>query len=171
MVESVLLMKKKIILDMIMLVLFIVMNGYHLVSDNVHEYLGMVLLVLFIIHQWLNMEWYKKLLKGRLTYIKGLFIVINALLMFAFLLSMISGLSISEYLFVSLPMSLSSFMRKVHLVATAWTYILIALHTGLHLQMFKNIIAKKVKKKNIFYVNICYTYWVFLVYMPLFKEI
>ena len=46
--------KNKIILDIIMTILLIVVMGYHLWSNYVHEWLGVILCLLFIWHHIWN---------------------------------------------------------------------------------------------------------------------
>ena len=57
-------MKKfRIILDIIMTVLYIILMGYCITGNAVHEILGTITFVLFIIHNILNIKWYKSIFK------------------------------------------------------------------------------------------------------------
>ena len=38
---------------------FIILMGYHITGNKIHEYLGVITLLLMIIHNILNIKWYK----------------------------------------------------------------------------------------------------------------
>ena len=54
-------MKKilRIVIDCLMLVLYVIEMGEKYVGNTVHEWLGVVLVIVFIIHNILNRKWYK----------------------------------------------------------------------------------------------------------------
>lgn len=58
-------MKKtfKIVIDILMMLLFVFMMGYHLFGETTHEWMSVVLFGLFFIHQLLNIKWYKGIKK------------------------------------------------------------------------------------------------------------
>lgn len=62
-------MKKKLqmIIDIIMFILFLILTGYHITGNIVHEILGVITFVLFIVHHIINIKWYKALPKGKYT--------------------------------------------------------------------------------------------------------
>ena len=93
-------MKKfRIILDIIMTVLYIILMGYYITGNAVHEILGTITFVLFIIHNILNIKWYKSIFKGKHSFQRTFHIVINLLLFIAMLGMMISGIMISSDVF------------------------------------------------------------------------
>lgn len=57
-------MKKRFILDMTMLFVFLIVVGYKPLGNYWHETLGMVLFVLVFLHNYWNRQWYKSLKKG-----------------------------------------------------------------------------------------------------------
>lgn len=74
-------MKKfKIILDITMTIMFIILMGYYITGNTVHEILGTITFVLFIIHNILNIKWYKSIFKGKHGFQRTFHIIINLLL-------------------------------------------------------------------------------------------
>lgn len=57
--------KIRIILDIVMTCFFIVLMGYYATDNAVHEILGVITFVLFIIHNIINIKWYKSIFKGK----------------------------------------------------------------------------------------------------------
>ena len=57
-------MKKRFILDMTMLFVFLIVVGYKPLGNYWHETLGIVLFVLVFLHNYWNRQWYKSLSKG-----------------------------------------------------------------------------------------------------------
>ncbi len=61
-------MKKfRIFIDVLMYIVFIVLMGHHITDNLIHEILGTILFVLFIIHHILNYKYYKTIFKGKYT--------------------------------------------------------------------------------------------------------
>ena len=57
--------KVKIIVDILMTALLMLVMGYQFWGDKAHEYLGVAMFVLFVLHHILNSSWHKNLFKGR----------------------------------------------------------------------------------------------------------
>ena len=55
----------KIVVDIIMTILFFVLMAYRLTGRTMHEYLGYLIFIFFILHHILNFNWYKNLPKGK----------------------------------------------------------------------------------------------------------
>lgn len=144
--------KVKIIVDVAMFVLFVLLMGYHIISNQYHEILGVVLFIFFIIHHVLNYKWYKTLLKGKYTFTRVLFIVVNFMLLLAILGIFISGILISAHVFHFLNIPTTNFARQLHLFSTVWGFVLMGIHLGLHLQMILAKYAKKLKNSMFEYL-------------------
>ena len=132
----------KIVVDVAMIALFLLLMGYHLFENVSHEWLGVSVFILFLLHNALNYRWYKNLLKGKYTAIRILQTVINFLLWVAMLLNIASAVMLSRDVFRFLGLSNGSVGRKMHLAATIWSFLLISIHFGMHFQMFIGM-AKK----------------------------
>lgn len=122
----------KIAVDLSMFILLTLLMGEHLISEAVHEWIGVAVFVLFIVHIVLNYRWYATLFKGRYTAKRIVQTVINFLLLMAILLCIISSLFVSGNVFAFLNLNNGHLGRILHLIITAWVYILCALHLGFH---------------------------------------
>ena len=132
-------MNKKIILrralDLAMTILSVLLMGGLLVfpSDAVHEILGTVLIFLWAVHNVLNRSFYKSLFNGKYSPFRIAMTIINSALVVCCILLAVSGVMLSNHLFVFLQIeSGMGFARPVHLAASHWYYILISLHFSLH---------------------------------------
>lgn len=137
----------KIAVDLCMTALFLLLMSYHLLPDAAHEWIGAAVFTLFLLHNGLNLRWYRNLFKGKYTPARILQTAINFLLFVAMIGCIVSALIISGYVFAFLNISAARFGRALHLSATVWAFILTAFHLGLHWQMFIGM-AKKIAKPS-----------------------
>lgn len=126
----------KIAVDVAMFVLFLLLMEYHLLPDVTHEWLGISVFVLFVVHNALNYKWYAVMFKGKHSVMRIIQTVLNFLLVITMLLCMISALFVSRELFAGLNLQAGMFGRTLHMKASAWTFILMSVHLGLHFGMF-----------------------------------
>lgn len=133
----------KITIDIAMTVLFLVLMAYHITGNSLHEWLGIVLCLLFIIHHFLNRKWYRGLFRGKYTASRVFMVTINFLLFVAMVSMMVSGILLSCEVFGFLNLRAGMFGRRLHMVSTAWGFCLMAAHVGLHLGMVVGM-AKKI---------------------------
>lgn len=147
-------MKNKIkkIIDIIMTFLFIILMGYYVTDNDVHEILGTITFILFIIHHILNIKWYKGIFKGKHSFQRTFHIILNLLLFVAMLGMMISGIMISANVFAFLDIPTTMFGRRLHMLSTSWGFVLMAIHVGLHITSFMNKLNKKMKNSTFEYV-------------------
>ncbi|MGN0819697.1 MAG: DUF4405 domain-containing protein [Christensenellaceae bacterium] len=143
----------KITVDAAMIALFLLLMGYHLFENFQHEWFGASLFVLFIIHNVLNLKWYKNLFNGRYSAVRILTIIVNCLLLCSMLANIVSAFMLSRNVFRFLGLTSGSIGRKIHLVATVWSFLLMSVHFGLHQQMFIGI-AKKICQPNTIVKNV-----------------
>lgn len=140
-------LKNKLLLDVVMLILLLFLMAYPVTNPLIHEILGIVTLICFVIHHLLNRKWYQTLMKGKLSLIKKVYIFINFILLIDILVIFLSGLTMSKLLpflnFMSIGMA-----RKAHMMATYWGFILMAIHLGLHLQIMLVKIKKYISKQS-----------------------
>ena len=80
----------KLIIDIAMYLIFVALMQEHL-WDGLHEWLGIVLFTLFIVHTILNFRWYQSLFKGKYTPTRTILAVINIALFAAMLCCMVSS--------------------------------------------------------------------------------
>ena len=141
------LLSVKIAVDVAMAVLFLLLMGYHLFENFQHEWIGASVFVLFIAHNVLNWRWYKNLFKGRYNTARILQTTVNFQLWVVMLCNIASAFMLSRDVFHFLGLMNGSVGRRLHMVSTVWTFLLLSVHLGLHWQMFIGI-AKKIVKPN-----------------------
>jgi hypothetical protein len=120
-------------IDGAMLVLMPLLTAYSLVGEGTHEWMGIALAILFMVHQILNIGWWKNLFRGKINRVRILMSVVNVLLLADMLLLVYSGIDLSEHIFPALPeLGSSSISRVLHLVCAHWGIVLTSLHLGFH---------------------------------------
>lgn len=130
-------MKPKMILkltvDMAMTVVLFLLMAYELIGQAVHEWIGIGMFILFIIHHILNSGWSRNLLKGRYKPARTVQTIIVFLVLCTMIGSMISGVILSRHALSFLPIKGGrAFARSLHLVSAYWGFVLMSLHLGLH---------------------------------------
>lgn len=131
--------KIRIFVDIAMPILLITIMGYQLIGRAYHEYAGIAMFILFIIHNYLNIKWYKVLFKGKYTPYRILSTFINISILIIMILLMVSGIIMSEYAFKFLNLNFgNSISRLIHLSLSYWEYILMSFHLGMHLGQIIN---------------------------------
>ena len=120
-------------IDVCMTILLLCLMAYQVTGEQAHEWIGMGMTLLVIIHQILNRRWYAAISKGKYNAYRILTTVINVLLLISFALTAFCGMSMSGYAVPFLyGMAKVSFARRMHLSMSHWTFVLIGLHLGLH---------------------------------------
>lgn len=138
----------KILVDIVMTVLFLALMAYHITGNSLHEWLGVTLFLLFILHHVLNLKWYKGLFKGKYTAPRVLIATVNFLLFAAMVGMMVSGIMLSRDVFGFLNLRAGMFGRRLHMVSTAWGFCLMAAHVGLHWGMVIGMAKKLPLRKK-----------------------
>ena len=122
------------IVDVCMTVLLLFLMAYQVTGEALHEWIGMGMTLIVIIHQILNRRWYAAIFKGRYNPYRILTTAVNVLLVISFLLTAICGMSMSGHAVPFLYGILKvSFSRKMHLSMSHWSFVLMGLHLGLHI--------------------------------------
>ena len=140
--------KKRRVLDILMTALFILQMAYHIEGNAVHEKAGILLFALFLYHNLLNRKWYAALLKGKYSFPRIFMTLINVSFLIVMLGVGISGVMISREVFPFIDLGFSFGWRKLHIGATAWGYVLMAMHLGLHWGMIMRCVEKKIPKSR-----------------------
>jgi hypothetical protein len=136
-------LKFKIAIDILMTVLLPVLMAYMLTGQKVHEWVGALMFLMFIIHNVLNANWYLNVLRGKYTPQRMLQTVTNLMVFASMLGLMISGIMMSRYVFSFLSInSEMAFARKLHMMSAYWGFVLMSLHLGMHGNMIKGIANK-----------------------------
>lgn len=141
----------RIFLDAVMYLLFVLLMGQHLTETAIHEWLGVGLLLCFIFHNIMNYKWYRTLLKGKSTASRTVQTIVNFLLLISFLGCMSSALMISCEVFTKIRLPGIVFGRKLHMFSTAWCFVFMSIHLGLHIKIPK----KTIQRVCIYIVLLC----------------
>ena len=132
----------KRIVDVCMIVILLCLMAYQVTGEFLHEWIGMGMTLTVIIHQILNRKWYAAFFKGKYQPVRILMTTVNVILIASFLITAFCGMSMSAYAVPFLyGMAPVSFVRRMHLSMSYWSFVLMGLHLGLHI----NTIFSKVK--------------------------
>jgi hypothetical protein len=132
----------RLALDLAMALLFVASLGFRTTGAKVHEWLGVVLCSLFVVHMRINWRWYRNILKGGNTFRRYVNVVLNLLLPVTMLVLFVSGVMNSRHVFGFLEPSGGMAIRQVHSFAAYWGIVLIGVHTGMHWTMVIGTVKK-----------------------------
>ena len=125
---------KRRILDAAMVLLLPLLMAYSLIGEAFHEVAGTLMLVLFILHHWLNRKWWKSLFRGKYSPQRVFQTALNLLLLLFMICQPLCGILMSKHLYTFLPTDgVSSVVRAIHLPLANWGFVLMSLHAGTHL--------------------------------------
>ena len=137
--------------DTAMTVLLLLLMAYQVTGEMAHEWIGMGMTVLVIIHQILNRKWYGAFLKGKYNSYRTVTTALDILLLLSFALTAFCGMSMSSYAVPSLyGMAPVSFVRRMHLSMSHWAFVLMGLHLGMHIPAMTSGLKLKDKTKAVF---------------------
>ena len=126
----------KRIVDVCMTVLLLCLMAYQVTGEALHEWIGIGMIVLVIVHQILNRKWYGSLFKGKYNPYRIATTVVNIALLLSFVLTAFCGMSMSGHAVPFLyGMTNVSFARRMHLSMSHWAFVLMGLHLGMHIPL------------------------------------
>lgn len=146
----------RMLTDIGMTVVLLFLMAYALVGEAAHEWLGVAMFVLLVIHHVLNINWIKSIGKGKYTAFRMVQTVLVALVLLTMLGSMISGIILSKYVFDFLSINTSqAIARTVHMLCGYWGFVLMSLHLGLHWNMIVAMAGKIsiFQKKTVIWIS------------------
>ena len=124
----------KHIVDVLLTLILLCLMAYQVTGEALHEWFGVAMMALLILHHILNRRWYKTLFKGKYNAYRVVTVIVNTLLLATIALTAVCGMSMSghavPFLYGMLPIS---FVRRFHLAMSFWSFILMGLHLGLHI--------------------------------------
>ena len=122
------------IVDIGMTVLLLCLMAYQVTGEMLHEWIGIAMTALVIVHQILNRKWYSAVFKGKNNPYRTISTAVNILLLLSFVITAFSGMSMSAHAVPFLyGISPVSFARRMHLAMSHWSFVLMGLHLGLHI--------------------------------------
>lgn len=90
-------------IDFLMTVLLLLLMSYQITGQELHEWFGAGMLVLFLLHNILNVRWYGSLFKGKYTLLWAMQTLINISVLIDMLCLGFSGVVMSRHVFAGLP--------------------------------------------------------------------
>lgn len=134
--------KLKPAIDTLLTIALLLLMSYELLGSTAHEFVGIVMFVLFVIHHILNINWVKHLTKGKKTPIRIYQNLIVLLVLISFIGSIGSGIIISRHVFTFLNINSSWTANRIHMLSVYWGFVLMSLHLGLHFNLIMSAIKK-----------------------------
>jgi len=139
----------KIVVDILMVVTLLLLMAYQLIGEAAHEWIGVAMFVLFILHHILNSHWHRNLFKGKCTAIHILQTILVILVLLSMLSSMFSGIILSRHVFQSITIrGWRSFAHNLHMISAYWGLVLMSLHLGMHWNMMMGMARRLVNRKS-----------------------
>lgn len=136
-------MKIKMGIDFLMTGMLLLLMAYQITGQELHEWLGVGMLVLFLLHNILNIRWYGNLFKGKYTLLRVLQVIINISVLASMLCLGFSGIVMSRHVFAEFsihgPMATA---RTMHLAASYWGFVLMSIHLGFHWSMLLGMFGR-----------------------------
>lgn len=132
-----------------MTVALLFLMTYELIGQATHEWIGVAIFILFIVHHILNRKWSTHLLKGKYTLYRMMQTVLVFGVLAAMIGAMVSGIILSRHVFSFLPINGGrSLARSIHMLSAYWGLVLMSLHLGFHWSMMMGMARKLVKKQS-----------------------
>lgn len=135
-------------IDFLMTAALLLLMAYQITGQELHEWFGAGMLVLFLLHNILNVRWYGNLFKGKYTLLRAMQTIINISVFAAMLCLGFSGIVMSRHVFAGFPIhGPMATARIMHLAASYWGFVLMSIHLGFHwsmiLGMFRRLCCGK----------------------------
>ena len=130
----------KIAIDVAMAAVFVAVVATALVQEVPHEYLGIALFVLIIVHALFNRRWLAVLPRGRWSALRVVQLVVLVGLVACILGQVASSFVLSKYAYGFLPaFPGASWARRVHMLCSYWSFVFAFAHVGLHVRRPRNM--------------------------------
>ena len=136
----------KITVDTGMMLALLLLMGYGLIGEAAHEWIGMGMFALFLLHLFFNRRWFVQLRKGRYSPVRIVQVILNTLIFLCMIGCMVSGIALSRYIFPFQPeYGAEAAAEKVHMFCSYWGFTLMCIHLGTHWSMMLTIARKHLK--------------------------
>ena len=123
---------RHILVDLFLIIMMSVIMSYRVTDDLLHEAFGLVILTFIIIHNIINIFWYKSLLLANNSIMRRINAGINILLILSLMVVFTTGVMISQSIFEFLDLKGGLLTKQIHTTAAYWTFLLISIHIGLN---------------------------------------
>ena len=131
-------------IDALMVTFLPMQMAYSLIGEAFHEVAGTIMFVLFLLHLWFHRKWWKALTKGRYTPYRIFITVLNIALLVLMFMQPLSGIALSKHLYTGHSLTgLAASAREIHMLLAYWSYVLMSLHLGAHMDAMVKAISPK----------------------------
>lgn len=145
----------KMIVDIAMTIALLLLMAYQLIGEEAHEWIGIIMFLLFVIHHILNRAWSRNVLKGKYNARRSFQTGIVIMILLCMAGSMCSGIVLSRYIFSSLNIhSGITWAGSVHILCAYWGFIFMSVHLGLHWNMMMAMFRKACADKQIYHTKL-----------------
>ncbi len=140
----------RILTDIGMTVCLLLLMPYSLLNETAHEWIGMAMLVLFIVHHIWNRKWLASMAKGKYTAYRVTQTVLVIGMLALMMGSMVSGVFLSNHIFKGINIT-GTYMiaRQVHIFCAYWGFVVMSLHLGMHWNMVVTMTGRLWKQPSI----------------------
>ena len=146
----------KRIVDVCMTVLLLCLMAYQVTGEVLHEWIGIGMTVIVLIHQILNRKWYGAIFKGKYNSYRIATTVVNIALLLSFALTAFCGMSMSGHAVPFLyGMTKATFARRMHLSMSYWAFVLMGMHLGMHIPVMFARLKLTDKMKTVISAALC----------------
>lgn len=129
--------------DTLMTLLLLVLMGFHLHDEIVHEWAGIIFTLLIILHLYLNQHHLWSLSPNIPLTMRVVNRAINVVTFAVILTAIVSGMMLSRHILLALPFhNPANWVRKVHMTSVHWGMFILALHIGLHWKMLATFFCR-----------------------------
>lgn len=145
----------KLVIDLGMTILLILLMSFERIGRSTHEWIGIGIFVLFILHHALNRAWLRNLAKGKYTPLRVFQICAAALVFLCMMGAMASAVILSrEVLNFRFFRKWTFFARLLHMLSAYWGFLFMGIHLGLHWDSAAAMIRKAAGIKTVSAVRV-----------------
>lgn len=143
-------LKLRMLIDFLMTVVLLLLMAYQVTGEKFHEWFGVFMFLMFIMHNVLNIRWYGNLFRGKYRILRIIQTLINLAVFIAMICLMYSGIVMSRYVFAALPINSGMALARVlHLSGSYWGFVFMSIHLGLHWNMITSMFRKLGEGRNL----------------------
>ena len=140
----------QILLDVSMTITLMLLMAFELIGRTAHEWIGISMFGMFILHHILNWSWTRNLFHSRFTPFRILQILCVFVIFITMTGTVISSVLISRQVFSFLSISTGrSFGRMLHMLCVYWNLVFFSFHLGIHWNVMMGVARKLCKRKNV----------------------
>lgn len=119
------------VVDLLLLISLPLQIVYGRAGAALHEWIGIVVFLLFLLHHGLNWKWYKNLFQGRYSAMRLWNLLVNVLLLGLMFIVPVSGLAMVKQISFVHWFRISG-AKLIHSAAAYGICVLIAFHVWMH---------------------------------------